>query len=352
MRMAHMHLVPSGPRLGAVRLNKLITHTLYGAFLALAACVLATPAAAADASADTSDAGLALLQKIQSAARELDYSGIYTYQQGAVMLSSRIVHIVDGTGERERIEMLDGAPREFIRHNEVTQCLIPEKKAIVLEKRRGDRFPALILGDGQHIPDHYHIKTGAAKARIAGRECSIVELVPKDGHRYGYKLCADTETHLLLKAQTVGPDGMVDQMSFNSLEVGGQAAAAQVNSSWNTKGWKVVETPMTPVDLAQRGWRIPQPPGFEAVTQVSRSMKRGKQVNQLVITDGLAAISVFIESYEPSSHPPPTGALRAGAMNVFQTRIGDYWLTTLGEVPAATLRDIAERTEYVPLARH
>jgi sigma-E factor negative regulatory protein RseB len=39
-------------------------------------------------------------------------------------------------------------------------------------------------------------------------------------------------------------------------------------------------------------------------------------------------------------------------MNIFRTRIGDHWLTTLGEVPAQTLREIAERTEYVPLAQH
>jgi len=326
---------------GAAGLNKMLTHALYGALALAAACAPARPAAA--------DGDLALLQKIQSAARELDYAGIYTYQQGAMMLSSRIVHIVDGTGERERIEMLDGAPREFIRHNEVTQCLIPEKKAILLEKRRGDRFPALILGDGKRIPEHYHVKAGEATSRIAGRECTVIELVPKDAQRYGYKLCADTQTHLLLKAQTIGPGGMIDQISFNSLEVGGEAATEQLDPSWNTKGWKVVETPMAPVDLAQRGWRIPQPPGFQPVTQVSRPMRRGKQVSQLVITDGLAAISVFIESYEASTQPS-AGALRAGAMNIFQTRIGDYWLTTLGEVPAQTLRDIAERTEYVPLA--
>jgi len=57
------------------------------------------------------DSGVALLQKIQSAASQLDYSGVFMYQQGATMQSTRIVHIVDGTGERERLEVLDGAPR-------------------------------------------------------------------------------------------------------------------------------------------------------------------------------------------------------------------------------------------------
>src|SRR3546814_12359412 len=95
----------------------------------------------ADAPKTVADPALALLQKIQQAARKLDYAGVYTYQQGALMVSSRIVHMVDGTGERERIEMLDGAPREYLRHNEVTQCLMPEKKAVIIERRRGNRLP-------------------------------------------------------------------------------------------------------------------------------------------------------------------------------------------------------------------
>src|SRR5690606_32850146 len=156
---------------------------------------IAQPARAAQeqAPAETGQT-LQLLQKIQTAARELDYSGIYTFQQDAIMASSRIVHMVDGTGERERLVLLDGMPREFLRHNETTQCLIPEKKLIVMERRRGDRFPALILGDGQTIPQHYDIQVQPTIHRIADRECKMIELHPKDEHRYGYRLCVDAKT--------------------------------------------------------------------------------------------------------------------------------------------------------------
>ncbi|MDS1140957.1 MucB/RseB C-terminal domain-containing protein [Pusillimonas sp. SM2304] len=322
--------------------------------LVAAACLMMQPALAAQEQPPAAGQTLQMLQKIQAAARELDYSGIYTYQQGAMMLSSRIVHMVDGTGERERLELLDGEPREFLRHNETTQCLIPAKKLIVMERRRGDRFPALILGAGQSIPDHYDVDVQPSPHRIANRECTVIELRPKDGHRYGYRLCADTKTHLLLKAQTISPEhGLIDQISFNSLQIGDKVAPEQLASSWNTKGWQVLETPMSPVDLSKNGWRIPFPSGFEPITQVSRPMTPGRKVSQLVLTDGLAAISVFIEPYSPDRRgPPANGMASAGAMNIFQARIGDHWLTALGEVPADTLRSIAEHTEYVPLAGH
>lgn len=321
-------------------------------FLLVAACALMQPSLAAGPVDSSPEQVIAFLQKVQSAARSQDYSGVYTYQQGSNMLSSRIVHIVDGTGERERIEMLDGAPREYIRHNETTQCLIPEKKLVLLERGRGDRFPALILGEGKNIPQHYDVTITESRQRIAGRECTVIELHPKDDQRYGYRLCTDSRTHLLLKTQTLNAErGIIDQITFNSLQTGDKVESNHLDSSLDTKGWQVYEAVMTPIDLSKSGWRVSSPVGFEPVMQVLRPMKHGRQVSHLMISDGLAAISVFIEPLAPGDDDSQTkGAVRTGAMNIFRTRIGGHWLTALGEVPATTLRDIAERTEYVPLA--
>src|SRR3546814_18903059 len=77
--------------------------------LAVVAWALAQPVLAAEPTATTVDPALSMLQKIQTAARKLDYSGVFTYQQGPVMQSTRIVHVVDGTGERERIEKIGRA---------------------------------------------------------------------------------------------------------------------------------------------------------------------------------------------------------------------------------------------------
>lgn len=322
----------------------------YSAIWLAAGCLLAPASAwAADAATEPT---LVVLEKIHKAARELDYSGVYTYQQGQVMSSSRIVHMVDGTGERERIEILDGMPREFIRQNDVTQCLFPEKKTVVIERREGERFPSLLMGGGKDVSAHYDVQPRESIGRVAGRECSIVELVPRDGLRYGYRMCVDTKTNLLLKLQTLGADRRVlDQIAFNSIQVGDKVESSLLASNWNLKDWKVVEPTMSPIDLAKNGWRIPFPQGFQPITQVQRHMKRGA-VSQLVVTDGLAAISVFIEPFQPDQKGQNVNAVvNAGAMNIFRTRVGDHWLTALGEVPPETLQIIAERTEYVPLAQ-
>jgi sigma-E factor negative regulatory protein RseB len=294
--------------------------------------------------------GMALLHKVRTAARSLDYVGVYTYQQGAVMQSSRIVHIIDGTGERERIESLDGLAREFIRHNETIHRLLPEKKVIVVEQRRGDRFPAFLLGEADQIPAHYIIQMSKYLDRVAGRPCTVVELIPKDKYRFGYRVCIDVEHTILLKAQTLNRRQVINQIAFSMLDVGAAVTPEQLKPNWNTKGWSKQETPFSAADLASEGWRITFPPGFRPLAQVARSMSAGKEVDQLVLSDGLAAISIFIESFDPNrDNPFSKEVMYKGAMNIFRKRIGDYWFTVLGEVPADTLREIAERTEYVPL---
>jgi sigma-E factor negative regulatory protein RseB len=318
--------------------------------LALAG-VLAGPCAAAAEPGGDADSLIAVLQKVQNAARSTDYAGVFTYQEGAQLQSTRVVHMVDGTGERELLDTLDGPPREFIRHNEQVQYLIPEKKLIVMLPRRADQFPGVLLGDGKSIPANYTLTREDPETRVAGRECHMLELRPRDAARYGYRLCTDAATSLLLKAQTLSPQReVVDQVSFTSLRVGQGISSDELNSRWKTKGWQVHRASVRPVDLSKQGWRIPAPPGFQAITQVTRSMRAGRQVSQLVLSDGLAAISVFIEPTGPAhAAVPPKGAVHKGAMNIFGTKIGDHWLTAIGEVPVDTLRGIAQGTEYVPL---
>lgn len=319
--------------------------------VALAAALAAVSIQAAHASDAEASPGMELLQKMQKAARSLDYAGVYTYQQGSVVLSTRVVHIVDGTGERERIALLDGQPREYIRHNETTQCLLPDHKVVLVERRESDRFPAVLFDDGNELPAHYDLQVGESLERVAGRACHDLTLAPRDAQRYGYRFCADKETGLLLRAQTIGTEGVLTQVVFNTLEVGKNVTSEGLKPTWNTKDWKVVEVAVDEVDLAGEGWRIPLPPGYQPLTQVARQMKADRQVKQLVASDGLSTISVFIEAYvEPDAQQREFGLMRKGAMSVYRKRIGEHWLTVLGEVPADTVRDLAHRTEYVPLA--
>ncbi len=290
-----------------------------------------------------------VLRLIQRAAHKLNYTGVFTYQQGELIESSHVAHSFDGKDEKERIEVLDGEPVEYLRVNDDVRIVAPEQKTVTSEPQRGDRFPGLLLADASAIGAHYNVRIVPEPYRVAGRECRLIEIVPRDLHRYGYRLCADSDTHLLLKAQTVGDDGsLVNQVAFTQVSVGVPVAQELLASAWSTQGWQVIEPNQQPVDLGALGWRIVAPPGYLSTLQVSRRFAHDKPVNQLVLSDGLATISIFIEPYlNDRSEYQPLGAARIGSVNVYGIKVANFWLTVLGEVPAGTLEQLAQSIQYV-----
>ena len=88
-------------------------------------------------------------------------------------------------------------------------------------------------------------------------------------------------------------------------------------------------------------WSVPTlPPGFAKTMAVRRSMP-GKEhpFDQLVYSDGLATVSVFIEPLS-ASVKPVQGSSSQGIINVYARVVDDYQVTILGEVPAATVSQI------------
>jgi sigma-E factor negative regulatory protein RseB len=63
-------------------------------------------------------------------------------------------------------------------------------------------------------------------------------------------------------------------------------------------------------------------------------------VQHLIFSDGFASVSVFIEP-GPDKGPAPPESTSVGSANVFSTQLRGHVVTAIGEVPAATVRDIA-----------
>lgn len=85
-------------------------------------------ALAAPAFGDQNTEVLAWLQRVAAAAQRLNYTGTFTYQSGRASETSRITHLVDASGEMEKLEVLDGSPREVVRYNDEVKCYLPEEK--------------------------------------------------------------------------------------------------------------------------------------------------------------------------------------------------------------------------------
>ena len=289
----------------------------------------------------------ALLNRIQQAAQKQNYVGTFVHQQGAQVQSSRVTHAVDRKGEHEKLELMDGQAREFIRHNDDVRCYMPDSKLVLIEKRaRYDTFPALLTSSLVDLDQYYRL-TVAGDDRVAGRNAQIVTLEARDKQRYGYRLWFDKESYLLLKAQTINEKGAsIEQVAFTNVTIGEAIAVSRIKpAATDTASWRTETNRMVPVDLARAGWSVTQPvPGFRKVMEVRRAFGGRDDIGQMVFSDGLAAISIFIEP--ASAHEASEGEAAKGPVNVVTERHGDFWLTVVGDAPVASVRDMARQIVF------
>ncbi|MBU1691848.1 MAG: MucB/RseB C-terminal domain-containing protein [Gammaproteobacteria bacterium] len=286
------------------------------------------------------------LKKTTAAAHQLNYKGTYIYQYGDHIETSKITHIKDESGEHEKLEALDGSPREVIRNNEEVLCFTPDSNtSVVVEKRKIEKsFPALLPRQLDGITENYRVRF-AVSDRTAGHVCKVLILEPRDQYRYQHKLWIDQATGLLLKAGMLNERSeMIGQFAFTQVEIGGQIDKESLRPKIAGKKVLVSSEPANEVEMQQNelSWRVKQlPPGFTQVTVIKRTMPgKGVPVKHLVFSDGLATVSVFIEPVETVIKPMQR-VVRQGAIHVYTRTVADHQITVLGEVPAITVMQIA-----------
>lgn len=289
--------------------------------------------------ADPAPDAMAWLTRMATAARQLNYAGTFVYRHGDHSESSRIRHLVDEIGEMEKIESLDGPVREIIRNKDEVWCYMPELKAIKIDRAQAKRFfPALIADPVQHFNEGYVVQV-RSKDRVAGRDCQQIHLEPKDQFRYGYRLCADIETGLLLRANTIrGRDDVVEHFSFSDVHVGQLILRNSLKSNFSDEDWVRHSPPVA--DLS--GWMVKNlPPGFKKQVELRRTLaNRRDPVTQLLYSDGLASVSVFIEPRkgEPKATTRPS---QQGAVSFYSRQMAEHNIVVVGEVPAIAVVEIA-----------
>ena len=305
---------------------------------------LAASAAYAEPQADAS----AWLQKIAAAARQLNYTGTFVYQHGSQVETSSIVHMVDHAGEHEKLEALDGPPREVIRDNNEVQCFVPGGKTVKIERHKPHlAFPDLLPEQMDGIAESYTVKLNGQQ-RVAGFECQVIALEPKDSLRYGHQLCADAHSGLLLSTRMLNEKNeVVEQIAFTQAAIGWPIAKQMLKPHlFHKGGWKH-ELPASEAQPVESGWSVQNfPAGFKKIMEMKRSI-HGKPVpvTHLVFSDGLAAVSVFIEPL-PQQAKVGENLSQQGAINIYVRPYFKHLVTVVGEVPAATVTQIGNSVNY------
>ena len=298
-------------------------------------CIISLTVEAGDGPLDADGRAEALLSRMNAAQGDLDYEGTLVYLHGQRLAALHITHRVENGVSRESLLALSGPIRAVARNDRGVTCMLPDSQPISVPS--GTAGSSLLRSgpfDYDRIRRHYLLHELGA-SRVAGRDTDVVGLVPRDDYRYGYRFFIDRDSGLPLKIDLMDDRAdPIEQVMFTTVAIVPRRASApsaprHVASSLQASAAQEAAA----IDAA--GWMLTaMPPGFAVIDQHG-GPPEAPSLQHLMVSDGLASASVYIE---PADGDGLEGATQMGAITAVGRRIGDHQATVVGEVPELTAR--------------
>lgn len=307
----------------------------------LCAVFAAVPAAHADESARE------WLGRMNEALATQNYDGEFLHLSNGRVEKMRILHRVAGGRISERLVSLSGSGREIVRNENEVQCYLPDQRRVLVEQRE-DRGPLLgtLPKFDESLEANYRVDLLGRARSVIGRPARIVAVNPRDGYRFGYRIWIDEETRMPVRTDLCDAQGNVlEQVLFTSLRIGGALPDAAFRPAVDAQGFEWLRQNRTPArDVDSLPWRLVKlPPGFRLNSAAQQQLPGvQKPVMHLVLSDGLASVSVFIEGpVAERGQSPAEGQGRVGSAFAYSTVVSGHQVTAVGEVPPQTVQFIA-----------
>ncbi len=291
------------------------------------------------------------LDRMSRAVETLNYRGTLVHWRDGQMDTLRIVHRADANGIRERIYSLDGDRREILRDGNQVRCLLGGDEPLVVQSQLAARLMPSIPVNRLATPESSYRMTMGGQERVAGMETQVVEIMPRDQFRYGYRFWLEHQTGMLLRSALLDHSGaQLQQLSFVTAELGVPITDAELEPALSE-----VNLEATLVDSGSQGYFrnrhrsawTPRtlPSNFTLVKAGAGSTADGTSFEHLVFSDGLASFSIYVE---PAAGGDESARIEAiGPVHVFTGHMGERLVTVVGEVPRATVEYVGRALQRV-----
>jgi sigma-E factor negative regulatory protein RseB len=284
---------------------------------------------------------LQALTKMSDAMEVLNYQGTVAFLRNGKLEPMRYVHAAQKGVEQERLLSLNSPMREIIRDSDKVSCLYKETQQIVVDHRPFERsFLFDIPRKLDNLGDIYRFEI-VGEEDVVMLPSYVVAIQPKDNFRYLRKIWIEKRQFLPLKVAVYDRTGeTLEQVVFTEIEVKKVLPFVDVNFSETSPPVQHIHQ-LKSQSSDQAAFIVANiPQGFREIFFTRRPMhKTGELVDHLLLSDGFASVSVYMEN---KSAGMQSGLQTAGAVNSFSRTIGDAQVTVMGEVPAETVKFIAE----------
>ena len=161
------------------------------------------------------------LSKTQEATRGRAYTGTLVVSAGEELSVSKVWHVCDRTTQMERVDSLSGPARTTIRRNSEVITFAHDKKIAYTDQRESlGLLPMRWRANGESLDRLYRLREGGVQ-RVAGHDAKVVELLPHDASRWGYRIWTEAQTGVVIKLQTLdGRGAVLEQVAYTELQLG------------------------------------------------------------------------------------------------------------------------------------
>jgi sigma-E factor negative regulatory protein RseB len=310
--------------------------TMARAAAGLAACLLVAAPGHAD------DDGRAWLERMSRALTTSSYVGEFVLEGRGYAERMQIFHCVRDGELRERLIAVSGPGRELVRRGDEVTAYLPDKRIAVIERRpEKEGLLGALPRYGGELEQWYEVRLEGRAPELNGRPAAIVAVRPRDGYRFGHRLWIDEGTGMPVRTELVdAAGGVVESLRFTRLEIRSDIPESSLRPGVDPADFRWVRQAAHPPAVPV-AWKVKQPPpGFRLSASAVKDIAGvPSPVNQLVLSDGLASVSVFIHA-PAAGHAPAEGSGKAGSASTFSTMVDGQQVTAVGEVPPQTLKAI------------
>ncbi|MEM6640765.1 MAG: MucB/RseB C-terminal domain-containing protein [Pseudomonadota bacterium] len=310
-------------------------------------------------SIEAADTPLDWFTHMDDAVRSLNYRGDLIHAHDGDVDSLEVVHALRDGVEHERVTTLNGAAQESIRRGDEFEVTTPRSTALPPDLlTMGNPLVAMLPEYRDVLAEHYEFRHRPDSGQVAGRRVHTLTMAARDEFRYGYRFQYDVETGLPLKYELIDRAGRsLETVMFSRIEVNSPLDAEAFRSRLTQSGREGFRTIRlarpsagdsgVAVSESEARFGVERLPAGFYLTVVTRHDNMPGGAEHLVYTDGMASISVFAEQHA-QKRETMSGLLSMGVANAFGVRLGEYQITVIGEVPAATVERVGQSIKPRP----
>ena len=282
------------------------------------------------------------LDRMSAAVQKSSYTGTVIRTKGGDAETLKVVRSIADGVISEKVTVQEGNGLEIIRSGNKVQCILPDKKSVLLEtwNNQSTLFSTLPSSDVQH--GHVYDLSLVREDRVAGRKAVLLAIRSHDKFRFSHRLWLDRETGFPLKTELLDGDGsLLEQVKFADINFESSISPEALLPSVSLESFTFVAGTAKRIELeVETDWISNDlPAGFRVVSTKTEQLTGTEiPVTHILYSDGLASVSVFIAQ---AQNKKIARRSNVGGSNAHSLISGDYQITAVGEVPAATVEQIA-----------